>query len=159
MGRSSLRATRTAGRLFGTLRAGYQDSRQVRRRSASRGFTLIEMMVAIAVMVILLSVAMPIYSASIRAAREDNFKRNLETLNQEIYQYTLDKQKAPKSLEDLKTAGYISRVPDDITGTPDWQTEEDETTILSLQQTEGGVYGVKSASSGIGSNGKPYSEW
>ncbi|MGC2245721.1 MAG: prepilin-type N-terminal cleavage/methylation domain-containing protein, partial [Terriglobales bacterium] len=61
MGRSSLRATRTAGRLFGTLRAGYQDSRQVRRRSASRGFTLIEMMVAIAVMVILLSVAMPIY--------------------------------------------------------------------------------------------------
>ena len=110
-------------------------------------------------MIILLAAAMPIYSVSIRAASENNFKRNLETLNQVIFQYTLDKQKAPKSLDDLKTAGYISRVPKDITGTPDWQTEEDETTILSLQQTDGGVYGVKSSSSRIGSNGKPYSEW
>lgn len=125
----------------------------------NRGFTLIEMMVAIAVMIILLGIVMPIYSSSIRQAKENNFKRSLETLNQEIFQYTLDKQKAPKSVDDLKAAGYISRVPDDITGTPDWQTEEDETTILSLQQTEGGVYGVKSSSSRIGSNGKAYSEW
>jgi general secretion pathway protein G len=125
----------------------------------SQGFTLIEMMVAIAVIIILLAVAMPIYSSSIRAARENNFKRSLETLNQEIFQYTLDKQKAPKSIDDLKSAGYISRVPDDISGTPDWQVEEDETTILTLQQTEGGVYGVKSSSSRVGSNGKAYSEW
>ena|ERR1700722_16635947 len=125
----------------------------------SRGFTLIEMMVAIAVMIILLGIVMPIYSSSIREARENNFKRDLETLNQEIFQYTLDKQKAPKSLQDLKTAGYISRVPEDISGTEGWQTEEDETTILSLQQTEGGVFGVKSSSSRVGSNGKAYSEW
>jgi|SRR5271166_1487778 len=125
----------------------------------SRGFTLIEMMVAIAVMIILLGMAMPIYSVSIRQANENNFKQNLETLNQEIFQYTLDKQKAPKSLEDLKSAGYIERVPEDISGTEGWQTEEDDTTILSLQQSEGGVYGVKSSSSRIGSNGKPYSEW
>jgi len=133
----------------------------VKRRTQrdSHGFTLIEMMVAIAVMIILLSVAMPIYSSSIRAARENNFKHNLETLNQEIFQYTLDKQKAPKSLDDLRSAGYISRVPDDITGSEDWQTEEDENTILSLQQTDPGVYGVKSSSSRIGSNGKAYSEW
>ena len=131
--------------------------RRIQRRS--RGFTLIEMMVAISVMVILLSLVMPIYSASIRQARENNFKQNVETLNQVIFQYTLDKQKAPKSLEDLKTAGYISSVPDDITGTQSWETEEDEKTLLSLQQTEGGVYGVKSSSSRVGSNGKPYSEW
>jgi general secretion pathway protein G len=132
-------------------------TRRIQRRS--QGFTLIEMMVAISVMVILLSLVMPIYSASIRQARENNFKQNVETLNQVIFQYTLDKQKAPKSLEDLKTAGYISSVPDDITGTQSWETEEDEKTLLSLQQTEGGVYGVKSASSRVGSNGKPYSEW
>jgi general secretion pathway protein G len=125
----------------------------------SRGFTLIEIMVAIAVMIILLGIAMPIYSVSIRQANENNFKHNLETLNQEIFQYTLDKQKAPKSLEDLKSAGYIERVPEDISGTEGWQTEEDDTTILSLQQSEGGVYGVKSSSSRIGSNGKAYSEW
>lgn len=123
------------------------------------GFTLIEMMVAISVMVILLGIAMPIFSSSIRQAKENNFKHNLETLNQEIFQYTLDKQKAPKSLEDLRTAGYITSVPADVTGEHDWQTEEDETTILSTQQTDGGIYAVHSASSRVGSNGKAYSEW
>jgi general secretion pathway protein G len=125
----------------------------------SRGFTLIEMMVAISIMVILLSIAMPLFSVSIRQAKENNFKQNLETLNQVIFQYTLDKQKAPKSLEDLVTAGYIKEVPKDVTGTPDWQTEEDDKTILTLQQTEGGIYAAKSSSSRVGSNGKAYSEW
>jgi general secretion pathway protein G len=123
------------------------------------GFTMIEMMVTISIMVILLAMAMPIFSRSIRQAKEENFKHNLETLNQVIYQYTLDKQKAPKSLDELKTAGYISSVPDDISGTPDWQTDEDETTIFSVQQTDGGIYGVHSSSSRVGSNGKAYSEW
>jgi len=128
-------------------------------RRENRGFTLIEMMVAISVMVILLAIAMPIYSASIRQANEKNFKLDLETLNKCIFQYTLDKQKAPTSLQDLVTAKYISRVPKDISGTEDWQTEEDPKTILSLQQTDGGIYAVKSSSNRIGSNGKPYSEW
>ncbi|MFY9673710.1 MAG: type II secretion system protein [Terriglobales bacterium] len=132
---------------------------KLKHRRSERGFTLIEMMVAISVMVILLGLAMPIYSASIRAVKEDNFKKNLETLNKCIVQYTLDKQKAPKSLQDLVTAKYIQKVPDDVTGSPDWQTEEDEKTILSLQQTDGGIYSVKSSSNHIGSNGKPYSEW
>jgi len=125
----------------------------------SRGFTLIEIMVAISIMVILLSLAMPIYSASIRQARENNFRQNLETLNEVIFQFTLDKQRAPKSLDDLKSAGYIEAVPIDITGTQSWEVEEDETTILSPLQTEGGVYGVHSGSSRTGSNGKAYSEW
>ena len=71
--------------------------------------------------------AMPIYSHSITRAREDNFRHNLETLNQVIFQYTLDKQKAPKSLEDLRSAEYIAEIPNDITGSTDtWQTEEDD---------------------------------
>jgi general secretion pathway protein G len=129
------------------------------RRGNSRGFTLIEMMVAISVMVILLALVVPIYSASLRRVEEDNFKKNLETLNKCIYQYTFDKQKGPKSLEDLVSAGYIKRVPDDITGKPDWVTEEDEKTILTQQQTDPGILSVKSSSNKIGSNGKPYSEW
>jgi len=134
---------------------------EMRRRvqRGSRGFTLIEMMVAISVMVILLGMAMPIYSASIRKAREDNFRHNLETLNQMIFQYTLDKQKAPKSLDELKSAGYIEKVPNDITGSDSWVVEEDDTTILSIYQKEGGMYGVHSGSSRTGSNGKAYSEW
>ena len=125
----------------------------------SRGFTLIEMMVAISVIIIMLALVTPIYSASVRAVKENNFKKNLETLNKCIVQYTLDKQKAPKSLQDLVTTKYIKKVPDDISGTQDWQTEEDEKTIMSLQQTDGGIFAVKSSSNRIGSNGKPYSEW
>lgn len=132
---------------------------RVPRSPGSRGFTLIEMMVVISVMIIMLAVVTPIYSASVRAVREDNFRKNLETLNKCIVQYTLDKQKAPKSLQDLVTAKYIKKVPEDVSGTEDWQTEEDDKTILSLQQTDGGIYAVKSSSNRIGSNGKPYSEW
>ncbi|HTR26596.1 MAG TPA: type II secretion system protein [Terriglobales bacterium] len=133
----------------------------MKRRSQNdpSGFTLIEMMVAITVIIILLAIAIPIFSRSIRQAMENNFKQNLDTLNLAVYQYTLDKQKAPKSVNDLKSAGYLTEVPKDITGSADWETEEDEKTIMSLQQTEGGIFAIKSASNRVGSNGKPYSEW
>jgi general secretion pathway protein G len=124
-----------------------------------RGFTLIEMMVVLSVMLILLSITMPIYSQSIKRAREDMFRRNLETLNTVIYQYTLDKQKAPTSLEDLKSAGYIESVPNDITGSNTWETEEDDKLIMAVGQKDGGIYAVHSGSSRVGSNGKAYSEW
>src|SRR5271157_5478566 len=124
-----------------------------------RGFTLLEMMVVLSVMLILLSITMPIYSQSIKRAREDTFRQNLETLNKVIVQYTLDKQKAPASLDDLKSAGYIESVPNDITGSNTWETEEDPDLIMAVGQKEGGIYAVKSGSSRVGSNGKPYSEW
>jgi len=125
----------------------------------SRGFTLIEMMVVITIMLILLGVAIPIYSQSVRKAQEDAFRQSLETLNKVIFQYTLDKQKPPHSLDDLKQAGYITEVPKDITGGDTWVTEEDPPALLSLYQTDTGIYGVHSGSNRIGSNGKPYSEW
>jgi len=130
------------------------------RHRGSRGFTLIEMMVVISIMVILLAIAMPIYSQSINRAKEDMFRQNLETLNQTIVQYTLDKQKSPKSLDDLKQAGYIEQIPLDITGqNTTWQTEEETDTIMALTQTDTGIIGVHSGSSRTGSNGKPYAEW
>ena len=78
----------------------------MKRRAAggNRGFTLIEIMVVISIMAILFSVAMPIYSRSVAAKREEVLRQNLETLNEVIVQYTLDKKKAPKSLEDLRQA-------------------------------------------------------
>ena len=116
------------------------------------------MMVVISVMLILLSIAMPIYSTSINRAREETFRKNLDTLNQMIFQYTLDKQKAPTALDDLKGAGYIKEIPADITGSDTWVPEED-TSIWALGQTDTGIYGVHSGSSRTGSNGKAYSEW
>jgi len=130
-----------------------------RIQSSCRGFTLIEMMVVLAIIVIMLGMALPIYSASIRRAKEENFRKNLETLNRVIAQYTMDKQKAPKSLQDLQSAKYIAKIPDDITGCNTWEVDEDDSTIMMLYQTEGGIYAVHSGSSRTGSNGKPYSEW
>jgi general secretion pathway protein G len=129
------------------------------RQRGSRGFTLIEMMVVISIIVILLAVAMPIYSRSVNVAKEDAFRQSLETLNKMIFQYTLDKQKPPQSLDDLRSAGYIREIPNDITGSNTWVVEDDPPSLLSLYQTDTGIYGVHSGSDRIGSNGKPYSEW
>lgn len=123
------------------------------------GFTLIEMMVVISVIVILLGIAIPIYSRSINRAKEDAFERNLQTLNKLIYEYTLDKQKAPQGLDDLVQAGYIDKIPVDITGSESWEVDQDPQTIMVLGQNDGGVYGVHSGSSRVGSNGKPYKDW
>jgi general secretion pathway protein G len=133
----------------------------MKRRSTKRqrGVTLVEMMVVISIILILLAVAMPIYARSLQAKREEVFRTNLQTLNRVIVQYTLDKQKAPKSLEDLKSAHYLKDIPEDITGRADtWATEEDET-ILCLEQTETGISSVHSGSSAIASDGTAYSSW
>jgi general secretion pathway protein G len=130
-----------------------------RAAGRKRGFTLIEIMVVISVILLLLAVAMPIYSHSLTRKREENLRQNLETLNKVIVQYTLDKQKAPKSLEDLVEAKYIKTVPEDITGSTDtWQVDEDET-IMSLEQTEPGITGVHSGSNQTASDGTAYSSW
>ncbi len=131
-----------------------------RATGRTRGFTLIEIMVVISIILILLGVALPIYSHSITRAREQNLRQNLETLNKTIYQYTQDKKKAPQSLEDLKAAKYLERIPEDITGSSDtWQTEPADA-ILSLEQTDTqGIIGVHSGSDKIGSDGTAYSTW
>jgi general secretion pathway protein G len=133
--------------------------RRARRRD--RGFTLIEMMAVIGIILILLGIALPVYSHSLARAREDNLRQNLETLNQLIFQYSQDKQKAPQSLDDLRTAGYLKSIPEDITGSVDtWETEPGDGTIMSLDQTDtGGIIGVHSGSNQVGSDGKAYSEW
>ena len=125
----------------------------------NRGFTLVEMMVVISILLILLSVAMPIYSHSVTRQREETLRQNLETLNKVIVQYTLDKKKAPKSLSDLVQAGYLKAIPEDITGRNDtWETEEGDT-IMAPEQTETGICGVHSGSNQVASDGRAYSSW
>ncbi len=129
------------------------------RPQHDRGFTLIEMMVVISIILILLSIAVPIYSQSLNRAREDNLRQNLETLNRVIVQYTLDKKKAPQSLGDLVQAGYIDAIPDDITGRKDTWVPEQDDSIMSLDQTDPGVSGVHSGSDRVASDGTVYSDW
>lgn len=134
-----------------------------RRRKNSRGFTLMELMVVISIILVLISVALPAYNQSITRARESVLRQNLFTLRSVISQYTLDKQKAPKSLDDLISGGYLKQLPKDpMTGTNDsWAVDEDTDTILSLdqQQDTSGINDVHSGSSGVGSDGTPYNTW
>jgi general secretion pathway protein G len=127
----------------------------------TRGFTLIEIMVVISIILILLSVAIPLYSHSLTHAKEDNLRKNLNMLNVMIFRYTMDKQKAPQSLSDLVTANYIKAIPQDITGSTDsWQLENADGAIYSLDQKDGdGIIGVHSGSNQVASDGTEYSSW
>ena len=84
---------------------------RARKNSRARGFTLLELMVVMSILLILVSIAAPMYQQQIKHARESVLRQDLFTLRTLISQYTLDKQKAPQSLEDLMQAGYLKQIP------------------------------------------------
>ena len=131
------------------------------KTNRSRGFTLLELMIVISIMLILVSIAVPMYNSSIKRARESVMRQDLFTLRSLISQYTPDKQKAPQSLEDLIQANYMKQIPvDPMTGQADWTVEQADDTISSPdQQDEGGFDDVHSSSSQIGTNGTAYNTW
>jgi general secretion pathway protein G len=130
------------------------------RKRNSRGFTLIELMIVISIMLILVSMAVPAYNQSILRAKESVLRQNLFTLRSLISQYTLDKQKAPQSLEDLVSGGYIKQIPNDpMTGKADWEAVTEEDTNMSPDQQETGIDDVKSASTQTSTDGTAYNTW
>ncbi len=125
----------------------------------SAGFTMIEILIVVSIIMILLSIAIPIFSQSILRAREEALRKDLEMLRVRIDQYTLDKNKAPQSLDDLRTAKYIDAIPiDPMTREPNWQVDQEEV-IMSIDQQDTGIVDVHSASNAVGSNGQAYSSW
>src|SRR5947208_10096339 len=91
--------------------------RGIKRLRSTRGFTLIELMVVMAIVSILLTIALPIYQKSITRSKESVLRNNLFTLRSMIDEYTIDKQKAPETLQDLVSQGYLRQIPQDpITG-------------------------------------------
>jgi general secretion pathway protein G len=129
-------------------------------RNRSRGFTLIELMIVISVMLILMSFAIPAYNQSVLRAKESVLRQNLFTLRSLISQHTLDKQKAPQSLDDLVQAGYIKLIPvDPMTGKNDTWTVDQEDTLMSIDQQDTGISDVHSGASQVSSDGTAYSTW
>ena len=125
----------------------------------NRGFTLIEMIIVISLILVLLSIALPMYNQSIIRAREATLRENLQTLNKVIDQYSLDKKKAPQSLQDLVQAGYLKLIPNDITGKNDtWKTEPEDPQN-AMDPNNPGIVGVRSGSDAISSDGTAYSSW
>lgn len=130
-----------------------------RTRRWAFGYTLIELIVVMAIISILISVAVPLYQKSVIRTKESVLKNNLFTLRNVIDEYTVDKKKAPQSLTDLVNEGYLRAVPiDPITGKEDWRiTMEDAFSMVD--QTQAGIYTVHSNSDSISLEGTPYSQW
>jgi general secretion pathway protein G len=132
---------------------------KLRPMRKSRGFTLMEMMIVVSLMLILISVALPVYNRSILRTRESVLKQDLFTIRNVIDQYKLDKQKAPQTLEDLVSAGYFKKIPvDPFTNQADWVIEQEDADN-AVDPQEPGINDVHSASAQTSTQGNPYSEW
>jgi general secretion pathway protein G len=134
--------------------------RPKRRADGERGFTLVELIIVMAVIGILLTIAIPAYVQSIKRAKEAVLKEDLHTMRVAIDQYTVDKEKAPQSLEDLVQAGYLKVVPiDPMTSRNDtWMTSESDT-LMDINETQGGIDDVKSGAQAPAMDGTSYNTW
>ena len=129
------------------------------RSSRESGFTLLEMMIVMIIMGILLSIALPIYNQALVRSREAVLRNDLFEMRKLISQYTLDKQKAPQSLDDLVSGGYIKAIPKDpMTNEANWEPHQEDI-LLSVDQQDPGIDDVHSASSATSSDGTAYSTW
>jgi len=146
-------------RLAGTISVKKDKLLTARRLLlAAVGFTLLELMIVISIIIILAAVALPQYQKTIMHARETVLHDDLFKMRSLIDQYAADKGKLPQSLDDLVTAGYLRELPTDpITDKKDWNVVTGE----DPYSTEGasGVIDVHSSSSEISTDGRPYSEW
>ena len=129
-------------------------------RSRRRGFTLIELMIVMSIIVILIGVAIPFYQKSILRAKETVLHNNLFAMRGAIDEYSYDKQKAPQSLQDLVTDGYLREVPKDpIVGNSDSWKIIMEDAGQAVNATEPGIFDVRSSSNQKSLEGSSYSDW
>jgi len=131
-----------------------------RRRFLRAGFTMVELMIVMAIVTILISIAVPYYQKTLIRSKESLLKNNLFTMRTVIDEYTIDKGKAPQSLHDLVEAGYLRAVPSDpFTGQDNtWKTimEDGQNAV---NQSEPGIFDVRSGSDKTSLEGTPYSDW
>ena len=142
-----------------SLRVG-KDRRLRRGASRSGGFTLIELMIVVSIILILIGIAAMKYDKVVQHSREAVLRTDLRTLRDAIDHYTLDKQAAPQSPDDLQQAGYLRDVPiDPMTHAKDWVPEFDSV-VLSPDQTSTGMVNVHSNSNQTSPfDGTPYNQW
>ncbi len=124
------------------------------------GFTLFELMIVMAIIAILASVAVPSYINAVRHGREAALRQDLWVMRQAIDSYTVDKEKAPQSLDDLVQAGYLKAIPvDPMTGSSDTWMPDSSDTLMDIDETSGGINNVHSGAQGLATGGSSYNTW
>jgi general secretion pathway protein G len=159
-GRLDLNARREEKPVKAQRQIGDQNNRLRRFGRGAAGFTLIELMIVITIIMILVGIASVHYERSVQRAREATLKSDLQVMRVAIENYTLDKQAAPQSLQDLVDAKYLREVPvDPMTHQQDWQLKIGDT-VMSPDQTTVGVEDVHSNSDQTSQvEGTPYNTW
>ncbi|MEW5764210.1 MAG: type IV pilin protein [Acidobacteriota bacterium] len=146
--------------------AGPAPSARSRRTRRESGFTLMELMVVVAIIGILVSMAVPTYRTAVERTKETVLRQNLSVIRDCIDQYYADKGRYPDSIEALVSEGYLRHLPvDPITEKSDWVTvpytgaEEGQLEPTEGEEGGGGIWDVHSASEGTARDGSKFSEW
>ena len=158
---SAKKTCRSCIRLFPSGFLARARRKLIQESRSQRGFTLIELVVVISIILILISIAAPIYRNSIISSKEAVLRDNLFTMRSLIDQYTLDKQEAPQDLENLVSEGYIRQLPNDpfTASNSTWEPVFEDTVLMSPDQLSPGLVDVHSGSSLNSLSGEPYSSW
>lgn len=141
-----------------SVRSGNMSTLVERKKKSERGFSLLELMIAMFILIILLSVALPTYQRSIQHARETVLKENLWQMRRAIDQFHSDKGKLPQSVSELVDGKYLREMPvDPITEKAEWDEISGEDT--SSPDAEQGLTDIKSLAQGTDSEGKDYKDY
>jgi general secretion pathway protein G len=131
-----------------------------KKRQSESGFTLVELMIVMTIILILMAMAVPRFTGSLTRAREAVLREDLHVMRDAIDSYTMDKQKAPQSLDDLVQNGYLREIPPDpMTRSKDTWVTDTSDSMYSLDETEPGINDVHSGSEETSLDGQPYSSW
>jgi len=129
-------------------------------RTRDEGFTLLELLFVMVIIGVLAAMAVPAYSHHLKAAKEAVLKQDLHTMREAIDSYTVDKQKAPQTLDDLVNAGYLKTLPvDPMTSRKDSWTGDRSDSYNSVDETQTGINDVHSGAQTASLDGSLYSTW
>lgn len=140
-----------------------EQAMNTRRRAAgagASGFTLIELIIVMTIIGLLASIAIPSFVNSVKRAREAVLREDLRTMRSAIDSYTVDKEQAPQTLDDLVQAGYLKSIPVDpmTTRSDTWITSQSDV-LTSISETQGGISDVHSGAQGLATDGSSFNTW